>query len=364
MKILKVVFFISFVISSNGIKAESKDYENKIIAGADKLLNEFKNNNMEIHSLMILQDGNVLYEEYLGEYSRSTLHIMNSISKTFTATAIGFAVAEGKLSLSDKVINFFPEFKEIASGNSYFDRLTIMHLLTMTSGHDTDPTADIFKDISLEPSRNFEDSKYKGNRVNPGDWEKLFFSEPLLHEPGTKMEYNSLGTYMLSSIIQRVTGTKLSEYLDRRLFEPLGIDNYYWQTNPAGVTCGGWGLYISTQSMAKFGQFILQKGKWDGKQLITPMWFDIATYAYTRQPPAWSTVNASNKDNDWAQGYGFQMWRCRHNSFRADGAFGQYIIIMPDYNALIIITANIDDMMKELNIIWDNIPGCLDKKSH
>lgn len=364
MKILKVVFLISFAISYNCITAGDITKGSKIPTGIDKLLSEFRNNNLEIHSLMILQDGNTVFEKWFGEYSRSTLHIMNSISKTFTATAIGFAVDEGTLNLSDKVMDFFPEFKELICKNKYLGQLTIMHLLTMTSGHATDPTATLFKDISLEPSLNPEDSKYKGNMVNPGDWEKLFFSEPLLYEPGTKMEYNSLGTYMLSSIIQRVTGIRLSEYLDSRLFKPLGIDNYYWHTNPAGVDCGGWGLYLSTESMAKFGQFILQKGNWNGKQLINPMWFDIATYAYTRQPPAWSTVNTPDKDNDWAQGYGFQMWRCRYNSFRADGAFGQYIIIMPDYNAVIITTANIEDMMKELNIIWDNIPACHDKKLH
>jgi CubicO group peptidase (beta-lactamase class C family) len=183
----------------------------------------------------------------------------------------------------------------------------------------------------------------------------MFLALPIEHKPGTKFVYNSLATYMLSAIVQKVTGEKVIDYLYPRLFRPLGIVGAKWEVSPTGINTGGWGLYIKTEDMAKMGQFTLQKGKWNGKQLLPTAWFDEATAAHITQPPVWFPAGGDVKDSDWVQGYGYQLWRCRHNAFRADGANGQFIIVLPEKDAVIVTTANITDMQGEINLIWDNL---------
>ncbi len=191
--------------------------------GISAYLEAVKKSGQDLHSLMILRNGKVVYETWFGEHTPTQPHILNSVSKTFTATAIGFAVAENRIAVTDKVISFFPEYlpEEISSN---LQALTIEDLLTMTTGHDTDPT------YRVRTGR------------EPGDWERGFFSEPLLHQPGTQYVYNSLGTYMLAAILQKVTGEKLTDYLYPRLFRPLGIVGAEWQTSPSGVNVGGLGI--------------------------------------------------------------------------------------------------------------------------
>ena len=303
-------------------------------------LRAVKKADQDLHSIMILQHGKVVKEQWLGEGDRHTPHVLNSVSKTFTATAIGFAVAEGKLKVTDKVISFFPD-QLPAEVSPYLKELEIRHLLTMSSGHDVDPTALV---------------RQKGNEK--ADWAKLFLSAPLVHKPGTYFVYNSLGTYMLSAIIQKVTGEKVINYLYPRLFRPLGIVGATWEESPQGVNCGGWGLYLKTEDLAKMGQFFLQKGKWNDKQLLPESWIEEATTSKIASLPAGmrpENLKMKPKDSDWLQGYGYQMWRCRHNAVRADGANGQYIIILPEQDAVIAMTANIGDMQAEINLIWKYI---------
>lgn len=295
-----------------------------------------KKSGQDLHSLMILRHGKVIFEEWFGENAPGKPHIMNSVSKTFTATAIGFAVQENRLSVQDKVISFFPDLvpREISN---YLAELTIEHLLTMTSGHAQEPSRQAF------------------GGIEPGSWERAFLEAPLEYKPGTYFVYNSLGTYMLSSIIQRVTGEKLIDYLYPRLFRPLGIVCAEWQSTPYDVNTGGWGLYIKTEDMAKMGQFILQKGNWQGKQLLSEKWFEDASSAKVASLPAGVTpeqLTEQNRNGDWVQGYGYQMWRCRPDTFRADGANGQFIIMIPDKDAVIVTTAHIGDMQVELDLIW------------
>lgn len=303
-------------------------------------LRAVKKADQDLHSIMILQHGKVVKEQWLGEGDRHTPHVLNSVSKTFTATAIGFAVAEGKLKVTDKVISFFPD-QLPAEVSPCLKELEIRHLLTMSSGHDVDPTALV---------------RQKGNEK--ADWAKLFLSAPLVHKPGTYFVYNSLGTYMLSAIIQKVTGEKVINYLYPRLFRPLGIVGATWEESPQGVNCGGWGLYLKTEDLAKMGQFFLQKGKWNDKQLLPESWIEEATTSKIASLPAGmrpENLKMKPKDSDWLQGYGYQMWRCRHNAVRADGANGQYIIILPEQDAVIAMTANIGDMQAEINLIWKYI---------
>lgn len=152
---------------------------------------------------------------------------------------------------------------------------------------------------------------------------------------------------MQSAIVQKVTGQPVLQYLQPRLFEPLGIETPRWDTNPQGISLGGYGLYLKTEDVAKFGQLYLQRGQWNGRQLLPEEWVQLAT---SRQ-----ASNGSRPDSDWDQGYGFQFWRCRHNSFRGDGKDGQFCVVLPDRNAVVIMTANTSDMQGQLNLVWEHL---------
>ncbi|HEX3387262.1 MAG TPA: serine hydrolase, partial [Mucilaginibacter sp.] len=173
---------------------------------------------------------------------------------------------------------------------------------------------------------------------------------PILNKPGSKFLYNTMATFMLSAIVQQVTGQKVLDYLEPRLFEPLGITGEDWEASNQGINTGGWGLRLKTGDMAKLGMLYLHKGMWNGKQLLPEAWVNEATTFKIDQAPG---VPQSKKDSsDWMQGYCYQFWRCRHNAFRADGAFGQYIIVMPDQDAVIAVTSETADMQGELNLVW------------
>lgn len=299
-------------------------------------LADVKKHKQDLHSLMIVRHGKVVYEEWFGDNAANKPHILNSVSKTFTATAIGFAVQEKLITVDDVLIDYFPDYLP-AEVSENLKAVKIKDLLTMSVGHDKDPTSAFFEQkVSVE-------------------WERFFLATPVVHKPGTRFVYNSIATYMLSAIIQKVTGQTVEEYLYPRLFRPLGIVGTKWGKSPSGVNFGGWGLYIKTEDMAKMGQFMLQKGMWNGKQLLSEAWFDEATTAHIQQPPILTKEGKEVKDSDWTQGYGYQIWRCRHNAYRADGANGQFIIVIPEKDAVIVATANIDDMQAEINLIWKHL---------
>ncbi len=310
----------------------------KLDKAVQKYLAAAKDKEQDLHSLMIVQHGKVLSANWMSEGREDEPHILNSISKTFTSTAVGFAIAEGKLNLDDKVISFFPD-KLPAEVSDNLKAMTVRHLLTMNCGHDTDPTRDV---------RGKTDT----------DWVKEFLAWPVKHKPGTFFCYNSVGTYMLSAIVQKVTGEKIVDYLWPRLFRPLGIVNVRWEESPQGINTGGWGLYLKTEDLAKMGLLLLQDGKWQGKQILPEGWVKEASAAQVPSLPAgvrpeWlEKLKMTPKNSDWLQGYGYQMWRCRHNAFRADGANGQYILVLPEKDAVIVVTAHLQDMQAELNLIW------------
>jgi CubicO group peptidase (beta-lactamase class C family) len=192
----------------------------------------------------------------------------------------------------------------------------------------------------------------------PVDWVEAFLAHPVTKKPGTWYCYNSIGTYMLSAIVQKVTGEKVLDYLMPRLFEPLGIERPRWEESPQHINCGGWGLYLKTEDMAKFGQLFLQKGIWKGKRLISEAWVNEASKYQVPSVPAGTRPDEIEKkglttDNcAWLLGYGYQMWRCPENSYRADGARGQYIIVCPDKDAVIAVTADSPDLQKELENVY------------
>lgn len=284
----------------------------------------------ELHSFMFLRHGKVIAEGWWDPYKPNFKQSLYSTSKTFTSTAIGFAVSEKRLKLSDKVIPFFPNDLP-DSIPPMLAALTIRDVLIMSGGQEPDPTF-------------FIASKFK-------NWAKGFLSYPIVHQPGTVFLYNSMGTYMLSAIVQKVTKQKIIDYLRPRLFDPLGISGMDWEEDLQGVNTGGWGLRLKTEDMARVGQLYLQKGKWEGKQIIPAEWIEEATTAKIIQHPNMPQIKKDT--SDWEQGYGYFVWRCRHAAYRADGAYGQYIIVFPELDAVIAIQAETPDMQNELNLVWD-----------
>ena len=304
-----------------------------------KFLDVVSAGNHEFHSIMVLRHGKVVAEGWWNPYRPDLKHSMYSVSKSFTATAIGFAVAEKKLSVDDKVISFFPD-ETPATIDSRLAALCVKDLLSMSAGQQPDPTGQV---------------KISDN------WVRTFLSIPIVHEPGTQFLYNSVASHMLSAIIQKVTGQKVIDYLNHRLFQPLGITGIDWEVESQGINTGGWGLRLKTEDMARFGQLFLQKGLWAGKQLLPPTWIEEASTMKIMQNP--SATQLQKDSSDWLQGYGYQMWRSRNNSYRADGAFGQYILVLPELDAVIAITSETSDMQKEFNLIWKYLlPAFKDKK--
>jgi hypothetical protein len=168
-------------------------------------------------------------------------------------------------------------------------------------------------------------------------------------KPGTRFVYNSPATYMLSAIVQKVTGTTVLDYLRPRLLDPLGFENPTWLASPEGISLGAIGFSGRTEEIARFGQLLLQKGAWNNRQLIPAAWVAEAT--------ALQTSNGSSPSSDWDQGYGYQFWRSRHG-FRGDGAFGQYMLVLPEYDAVVAITSGVRDMQSVMDIVWDKLlPG-------
>lgn len=289
---------------------------------------------LELHSLILIRHGYVVAEGWWAPYSGDRPHMLFSLSKSFTSTAIGFAEQEGIVSVDDKVVSFFPEYKELYASNDHLTKMRVRHLLSMATGHAQDTL---------------------GRITESEEWVKSFLSLSVEYEPGTHFVYNSGATYMLSAILQRVTGQTLLEFLKPRLFDPLGIRNASWETCPKGISTGGWGLSIVTEDIAKFGMLYLQKGLWEGNRLLSEEWVEEATSA--------QVSNGNDVNSDWTQGYGFQFWRCRNGAYRGDGAFGQYCIVMPEQDAVIAITSGVDDMQAVLNVIWEHLLPAMDNNA-
>jgi CubicO group peptidase (beta-lactamase class C family) len=283
-----------------------------------------------MHSFMLVRHGHVVAEAWWKPESAEKPHILWSLSKSFTSTAVGLAVAEGKLSIDEPVLKFFPDDAP-PTPSRHLKAMRVRDLLTMTTGHQ---------------------DEVKLNDKTP--WVQAFLAHPVPHKPGTHFRYNTPGTYMLSAIVQKVTGKTVVEYLTPRLFEPLGIEKPKWDTSPQGISIGGYGLFIRTADIAKFGQLYLQKGQWQGKQLLPAAWIEQVT---SKQ-----VSNGSDPSRDWDQGYGFQFWRCRHGAYRGDGKDGQFCIVLPEQDAVVAITANTRDMQAELNIVWDKLLPAFGKK--
>ncbi len=290
---------------------------------------------LEFHSLMVLKHGQVIAQGWWKPYAPDLKHMLFSLSKSFTSSAIGLLVEAGTINLDDGVISFFPEdLPPQISAN--LRALKVKDLLKMASGHKEDPTN----------APNIHESQ---------NWIKTILEQEIEFEPGTHFVYNSGASFLLSAIVQKLTGQTLLEFLTPRLLEPLGVENATWASNVQGINFGGWGLNLTSEDIAKFGLLYLQKGVWNGQQILTKTWVDQATSN--------QISNGDKPTSDWQQGYGYQFWQCRHGAYRGDGAFGQYCIVMPEQNAVVVITSAVNDMQMVLDLVWQHLlPGLNSKQ--
>ncbi|WP_213450625.1 serine hydrolase domain-containing protein [Rhizomonospora bruguierae] len=281
-----------------------------------------------LHGMVLARHGRVVAEGRWRPYRAGLPHALFSVSKSFTWTGVGLAVHEGRLSLDDPVLKFFPD----AAPAEVSDRLAAMrvrHLLTMTSGH-TGETTELF------------------TQRRDGDWARGFLELPVEHEPSVHFAYNSGASYLLSAIVQRRTGETLLDYLRPRLFDSLGIADPTWETCPRGISASGWGLALRTGELARFGQLYLNGGVFQGRQLVPAEW--------VREATAWQVSNGRpDAPSDWSQGYGYQFWRCRHDAYRGDGAFGQFCLVLPEQEAVLAMTGGLWDMQVVLDLVWEHL---------
>lgn len=299
--------------------------------GVTAFLDALNAADLEPHGFMLVRKGKVVAEGSWDPYKAETPHMLYSLSKSFTSTAVGLAIHEGLFALDDPVIKFFPDDLP-AEVSPNLKAMRVRDLLTMSCGHESEPQV---------------------RTVADGNWAKGFLAHPVPRKPGTHFVYNSLSTYMAGAIVQKLTGKTLLEYLRPRILEPLGIVDGGWDSDPRGLNVGGWGLNVTLESIAKFGQLYLKKGVWNGKRLIPEAWVNVAT---SKQ-----VSNGSDPNNDWNQGYGFQFWRCRHNGYRGDGAFGQFCIVLPDQEAVIAITSGHHDMGQVMELAWKHLLPAMGK---
>lgn len=286
---------------------------------------------LELHSLMVVQHGSVLAEGWWEPYGPDVPHMLYSLSKSFTSTAAGLAISENRFSLDDTVVSLFPDdLPDEVSDN--LRKMRVRDLLSMATGHTKEPVL-----WETPPGSN---------------WVRQFLAAPVEKEPGTHFLYNTSATYMVAALVEQTTGESLCDYLTPRLLAPLEIEGATWETDGRGIATGGYGLSVTTDAIAKFGQMYLQKGQWQGRQLVPEAWIAEAT---TKQ-----VSNGNDAGNDWNQGYGFQFWCCRHGAYRGDGAFGQFCIVMPRQDAVVAITSGVGGMAALLNLVWEHLLPALE----
>lgn len=290
----------------------------------------------ELNSIMVVKDGRKLLEYYDCCYGPEFMNICWSASKTFTATAVGFAVQDGLLEVNGKLVDYLKPEQLPASVSDTLANLTLYDLLRMSSGLCIDPVGETGSLALKTPT----------NTVLEAGFENL---------PGEKYRYNSHNTYLLGVAVSNVTGMSLEDYLKDKLFKPLGIREYYWDKSAEGYNMGGWGLYLPTESLAKMGVFMLNRGTWNGKRLLNEEWFDEATvpqiYQYYGRGYSEERI-AALQGNDSSMGYGYQVWMNSVGGYRLDGAHGQFVIVLPEYNAVLVLTGNVKDSAPELKAMW------------
>lgn len=319
--------------------ASSPEAEGVSSAGLVKWLDACDRELGTLHGFVLLRHGKLIAEGSWAPYDTlNEPHRLYSHSKAFTSTAVGFLADAGKLDLDERVIDILLD-KAPAEPCENLRALRVRDLLTMNVGA----------------------TKSDAERNDPdGDWEKAFLANGFESKPGQVFRYDSGATYLLSAIVERRSGRPLMEFLQERLFGPLGIVTARSTVSPSGTACGGWGMSMTTREIALFGQLYLDKGLWKGRRLLSEEWIALASARQTWSGP----IAVTGQDgSDWHCGYGFKFWRCRHNCYRADGANGQFTIVMPEQDAVLSLHAGAGDTQKELNLVWEHVLPALAKRA-
>ena len=321
-------------MSDYALSASSPSVQGVEAEGVQALLDALEGTpGVEPHSLMVVRHGYVVVAGWWAPYSPKRLHLLYSLSKSFTSTAAGLAVGEGSVDLDRPVISYFPELDaDITDPRSR--SMLVRHVASMTSGH-------------------LEDTWKRVLEADPSEPVREFLRLPPERDPGTIFTYNQSATYTLAAIVQRVTGEPLTSYLSKRLAGPFGTSELRWRQDRLGRDIGYTGLHATTETVARLGLLYLNKGSWEGEQLLDAGW--VAEATATQIPTA-----GRMDSEDWQQGYGFQFWQSRHG-YRGDGAYGQFCLVLPDQDAVVAITSQANDMQAVLDAVWDNmLPALLD----
>jgi CubicO group peptidase (beta-lactamase class C family) len=292
----------------------------------DDLIRALERSPAELRGLVLVRRGKAVLRKFWEPYRAEDPVWVYSLSKSFCSTAVGFAVEEGLLSPGERVLSFFPEY-EGAVKDEHCRAMTVRDLLTMRTGHETDTT---------------------GAMIASPNWAETFLNLPVKYPPGTHFVYNSGATYMLSALTQKRCGLPIVEYLKDRLFDPLGFSPVFWDRSPQGVNTGGWGFMVTVEDIAKFGLLYLNRGLWQGQRIIAESWVDQASL-----PHADNSITGGTAD--WSRGYGYQFWRSRYG-FRGDGAYGQYCLVLPEFDAVLALCSEAADMQGILDIVWEHLP--------
>lgn len=311
-------------IISHAITPESAGISSEAIARFYKEIETLK---MPLHSFLLLRHGKLITEGYWSPHTPEDRHIVYSVSKSITAIAVGFCIEEGFFTLADEVVDILADIIDYPV-DELTKTITVRHLLTMCSGHPraTDRTGH--------------------------DWVRTYLSTPPVCPPGTMFHYDSMATHTLCAIIQKMTGMKMMDYLKPRLFDPLHIEGAYCLDDPLGINAGSRGIHCKTRDMAKLGQLFLQKGYWDGKQIIPAWWITEATKKQV-------DTSSNNINLDGNTGYGYQFWRLRGDAYGCRGIGGQWIVVIPSLDIVWVSTGCLlgdegsDDLV--LRLFWSMI---------
>ena len=290
---------------------------------------------VEPHSIVLLRHGRLAASGWWAPYAPDRVHLLYSLSKSFTAAAVGIAVREGLVDLDATALSYFPELDaDVTDERSR--RIRVRHLLAMASGHR-------------------EEALDRAETADPTNLVRGFLLTPPDEEPGSVFAYNQPCTYTLGAIVRRVTGGSLVEYLRPRLLDPLGIDDLAWKRDATGAELGFSGCHAPTSAVAALGQLYLQRGVWDGERILDEDWVDAATST--------QVANPDEANPDWSQGYGFQFWMARHG-FRGDGAYGQFCVVLPEQDVVLALTGQTIDMQAVLDAAWQHLlPAIADSDS-
>jgi CubicO group peptidase (beta-lactamase class C family) len=298
------------------------------------LLDRLEARSIECHSLMVVRHGHVVAEGWWAPYSAERPHLLYSVTKSFTSVAVGLAIADGLLSVDDRVVDVLPDHVP-ADIPEQGRRLTVHHLLSMTTGHRTD---------SLEEAW----------RREPGDLVKGFLRVPFPEAEGTRHAYDNPTTFVLARMVERVTGRGLPEFLDERLFEPMGVDHAEWDRVASGAAFGFHGLHLTTEAVAAFGELLLRGGRWGERQLVPRGWVELATRRHVDTLPS----DDGPGNADFLCGYGYQFWMSRHG-YHGNGSFGQECVVVPSHDLVVAVTSGNANADSPAQVVLDAIWECL-----